>query len=275
MATGASSAQVNLTWTDNSTNELNTSALNPRRAQDAGEFFSPGGANVDAEQGPSPLDIPHRFVTSFNVDIPFFKNSTNGFLKAVFGGFQINGIFQIQSGQPITVINGRDSNRNGDAAGDRAIFNPTGNPNISSGIMGVTLNAAGAIVLVPVGGVPNPNVRAYVANNGNAGFISTGFFAKELANSGAGTSGRNAFRTKGFNNTDLVLLKNTRFGRDARFNFQIGAEIFDVFNQRQQTIGGVGAQTAAFAIAGNANFNNYAIGSFGGRTVTMRAKFIF
>lgn len=141
--------------------------------------------------------------------------------------------------------------------------------------MGITLNAAGAIVLVPVTGTPNGNVRGYLANNGNAGYISTGFFARELANNHAGTSGRNSFRTNGFNNTDLVVLKNTRVGRDGRFNLQVGAEIFDVFNQRQKTINGVGSQTAAFAIAGNANFNNYNIGSFGGRTVTMRAKFIF
>jgi hypothetical protein len=34
--------------TDNSTNELNTSALNPRRPQDAGNFFA-GGLNIDNE----------------------------------------------------------------------------------------------------------------------------------------------------------------------------------------------------------------------------------
>ncbi len=258
---------------DNSTNELFTSLLNPRRAQDAGEFFG-GGLNIDNEFSDSVLDIPHRFVTSFNIDIPFFNNSDNGFLKAVFGGIQLNGVFQIQSGQPITIQAGRDANRNGDAAGDRAIFNASGDPNISSGIMGVTL-VNGVVTLVPVGSAPNPAVRAYVATNPNAGFISTGFFARELADSGAGTVARNSFRTNGFNNTDLVVLKNTRFGRDGRFNFQIGAEIFDLFNQRQQTISGVGAFTSAFAIAGNTNFNNYSQGSFGGRSITLRGKFYF
>ncbi len=264
------------TWSktrDNSTNELNTSALNPRRAQDAGEFFTNGG-NVDTEYGPSPLDIPHRFVSSFNVDIPFFNNDSNPFVRAVLGGFQINGIFQIQSGQPITIQAGRDANRNGDAAGDRALFNPNGNPNIGSEVMGVTL-VNGVVTLVPVGSAPNPNVRGYVAVNPNAGFIRTGFFAKELAGNGAETVGRNSFRTRGFSRTDLVILKNTRFGRDSRYNVQIGAEIFDIFNQRPQTINGVGAFTQAFAIPGNVNFQNYGIGSYGGRTIRMRAKFIF
>jgi hypothetical protein len=275
------------TWSrtlDNSTNELNTSALNPRRAQDAGTFFSStgqligtSGLNLETEKGRSPLDIPHRFVTSFNVDIPFFNNSDNAFLKAVLGGFQLNGVFQIQSGQPITVLAGRDANRNGDAAGDRALFNPNGDPNISSGITAYGLDANGNVVVVPltVGGNPNPAIRAYVADNPNAGFISTGFFAAELANQGAGTAARNSLRSNGFSRTDLVVLKNTRFGNEGRFNFQIGAEIYDLFNQRERTLTGVGAFTSAFNTAGNANFLNYDIGVYDGRTITMRAKFFF
>lgn len=232
--------------------------------------------NIDNEFGPSVFDVPHRFVTSFNVDVPFFNNSQNAFLKAVLGGFQLNGIFQIQSGQPVTVLAGRDANRNGDSAGDRALFNPNGNPNISSGITAVGL-VNGVVTTVPllIGTNPNPAIRAYVANNSNAGYISTGFFAKELAGQGSGTAIRNSLRTKGYSNTDLVILKNTRFGADGRFNFQIGAEIFDLFNQRIQTIAGVGAFTNAFNTAGNSNFNNYEIGSYIGRKITMRAKFYF
>lgn len=281
------------TWSetrDNSTNELNTSALNPRRPADAGEFFG-AGLDIDSEWGPSPLDIPHRFVTSWGYDLPFFNNSSNGFVKAVLGGWAVNGIFQMQSGQPITIQAARDVNRNGDAAGDRALFNPAGDPNIGSGVVGLTVQG-GVVVGVPVGGTPNPNVRAYVSGvcvppvvagncssvtvNGNAGYIQTGYFARELANGSAGTAGRNTFRTKGFNNTDLVLIKNTRFGGEGRYNVQIGAEINDLFNQRQVTIGPfTTAQGQGFVTPGNANFLNYNLVSYGGRTVTMRAKFIF
>jgi hypothetical protein len=202
------------------------------------------------------------------VDIPYFNKNKNPFLRMLLGGFQVNGIFQIQSGQPITVRSGRDSNLNFDAAGDRAIFNPNGDPDISSGIYAV--NSAGVRIVDANGAdvLDDPSTVAYVALNPNAGYISTGFLARS-------TAGRNTLRTRGFNQTDAVLLKNTRFGKDDRFNFQIGAEIFDVFNQRPRTIGGVGSQTAAFAIAGNANFNNYDIGNFAGRKITMRAKFIF
>jgi hypothetical protein len=255
---------------DNSTNELNTSALNPRRPQDAGNFFG-SGLNIDNEWGPSPLDVRHRFVTSFNIDIPFFNNSENRFLRAALGGFQLNGIFQAQTGQAVTVLAGRDANRNSDGAGDRAIFNPNGDPSLSSAVQAVAL-LNGVVTNVAMG---DTRTVAYVAANPDAAYISTGMFARELANQGAGTAGRNSLRSRGYNNTDLVILKNTRFGSEGRFNFQIGAEIFDLFNQRQKTIYGVGAQTAAFATAGNANFNNYEIGSFAGRSIRMRAKFFF
>ncbi len=266
---------------DNSTNELNTSALNPRRAQDAGEFFGEG-LDLSNEFSVSVLDIPHRFVTSFNVDIPWFNDSDNGFLRAVLGGFQINGIFQVQSGQPITVLAGRDFNVNQDAAGDRALFNPAGDPTIGSGIYAVDITGTrlqrevSPGVFVDV--LNDPRTVAYVAINGDAGFISTGFFAQEFVGdsiSGLQVAERNSFRTNGSSNTDLVVLKNTRFGNDGRFNFQIGAEIFDLFNQRQRTIAGVGAFTSAFAIPGNPFFNDYSIGNFAGRNVRLRAKFIF
>lgn len=66
-----------------------------------------------------------------------------------------------------------------------------------------------------------------------------------------------------------MLLKNTRCGKKGRFNFQIGAEIYDLFNQRERTLTGAGAYTGAFNTAGNANFFNYDIGAYSGRIITM------
>ncbi|MEQ1764153.1 MAG: carboxypeptidase regulatory-like domain-containing protein, partial [Pyrinomonadaceae bacterium] len=156
---------------DDSTNELNTSALNPRRPENAGNRFDSNGLSLRNEKGLSALDIPHRFVTSFNVDLPFFDKSENAFLRMALGGFQVNGIFQIQSGQPITVRSGRDSNLNFDAAGDRAIFNSNGDPNISSGIFAV--NSAGTRIRNANGVdvLDDPSTVAYVALNPNAGYI--------------------------------------------------------------------------------------------------------
>lgn len=247
---------------DDSTNELNSSAINPRRQQDA--------FNQADEWGLSALDIPHRFVASVTYDIPFFNNSENRWARAFLGGWQATTIFQAQSGQPFTPISGIDSNRNGDAAGDRTIVNPGGVEGTGSGV--VAINALGQIV--PSG---NASTVAYVAVNPNAQYIQAGLGARANA-------GRNTLRSNSFNRTDAALLKNFRFGE--RYNFQIGAELFDLFNQRPKivgilnptavTLGITGVETnPSFANVNSPNFNDYSIGDHYGRSVTLRAKFIF
>lgn len=247
---------------DNATNELNSSAVNPRRPQDA--------FNLADELGLSALDVPHRFVASAVYDVPFFNNDSNRFVRTLLGGWQVNAIFQAQSGQPITPLSGVDSNRNGDGAGDRTIVNLNGVRGTGSGVQ--ALNATGQVVAFG-----SASTVAYVALNGNAQYVQAGLGA--IAN-----AGRNTLRSNGFNRTDVSLLKNFRFNE--RFNLQLGAEFFDFFNQRPQTIGTFnptavalnigGLQTnTSFANVNSPNFNDYEIGDHFGRSVTFRAKFFF
>jgi hypothetical protein len=257
---------------DNSFNELFTSSLNPRRSQDAGEFFQPQGLDLSHDYSRSIADIPHRFVTSWIYEVPF--KSKNSFANAVIGGWEISGIFQTQSGQLVDIQSGIDSNRNGDNAGDRVLINPTGNFNAGSGVVGLTL-VNGAVTQVAVGSAPNTNVRAYLATNPNAYWVQAGYFAAGIANGGAGLAPRNAYRTRGWNNTDMNFIKNTRFGKEGRYNFLIGAEAHNVFNQREINIAGIGSGARSFTEPFTAQFLNYSFGVYGGRTMTMRAKFIF
>jgi hypothetical protein len=243
------------TWSatiDDSTVELNSSAINPRRPQD---FF-----NLRADRSRSALDIPHRVASSFSYDLPFFQNLDNKWMRMSFAGWQLHGIFQAQSGQPITVLSGVDSNINRDNAGDRTIFHPAGAAGVASGV--TAINAAGQ----PVAMGNNATV-AYVANNPNAQYIVAGIGARA-------TTGRNTLRTFGFNRTDLNLTKAFVFGEKGQ-NFRIGAEFFDIFNQQPRTVAGVGALTGAFATAGNAFFHNYSIGNYTGRMIQLRAKLVF
>jgi hypothetical protein len=258
---------------DNSFNELFTSSLNPRRSQDAGEFFG-SGLDLSADYSRSIADIPHRFVASAVFEVPF--KSSNAFANAFIGGWELTAIFQAQSGQLIDVQSGIDSNRNGDNAGDRALFNPNGDINVGSNIVGLTL-VNGVVTQVPVGSSPNGAVRAYLATNPNAAWIKTGYFAAELANGGAGTAPRNAYRTRSWNNTDMVLIKNTRFGREGRFNFQVAAEAHDVFNQRSVDLRGIGSGARSFTLPDQTAFLNYStdFGVYSGRTIQLRGKFIF
>jgi hypothetical protein len=256
---------------DNSFNELYTSDLNPRRSQDAGEFFQ-GGLDLSHDWSRSIADIPNRFVASAVYEVPF--KSGNAFLNAVAGGWEITGIFQTQSGQLVDIQSGVDSNQNGDAAGDRVLINSSGNRNVGSGVVGLTL-VNGVVTPVSLGSSPKSAVRAYMVVNPNAYWVQAGFYASGLANGGAGLAPRNAYRTHAWNNTDMDFIKNTRFGKEGRFNFQIGAEVHDVFNQREITIAGLGSGARSFVEPFTTQFLNYSFGVYGGRTINMRAKFIF
>jgi hypothetical protein len=142
--------------------------------------------------------------------------------------------------------------------------------------VGLTIDPiSGAVTQVPLGSSPNRNVRAYLVVNPNAGWVQAGFFAKGLENGGAGLAPRNGYRTRAWNNTDMVFIKNTRFGKEGRYNFQIGAEAHNVFNQRQINISGLGSGARSFTEPFTTQFLDYSFGVYGGRTITMRAKFIF
>src|SRR5262249_34541997 len=52
--------------------------------------------NPHAQKALASFDVPHRFIASFNYAIPVRT------IKAVLGGWQVNGIVTLQSGQPFT-----------------------------------------------------------------------------------------------------------------------------------------------------------------------------
>ncbi|MGI9165034.1 MAG: TonB-dependent receptor domain-containing protein, partial [Pyrinomonadaceae bacterium] len=253
---------------DDSTNELFSSVINPRRP----EFFN----NIKREKSLSALDVPHRFVFAANYEVPKFSN---GFLRTVLGGFEFAPIFQTQSGFPFTALSGVDSNLNTDSAPDRTIFNPGGVEGTGSGVRPVGL-VNGVVTTLPSN---NNAIQAYVAINPNAQYI-------QAERGTRSTAGRNTIRSRGFNRTDLTVLKNFRFGEE-RYNMQIGAEIFNLFNQRITTISGdpggdivnpaldsrfgVGAGNSAFNNVTSPDFNDYGLGIYGGRIIQLRAKFIF
>ena len=120
------------------------------------------------------------------------------------------------------------------------------------------VNAAGHTVAFG-----NNATVAYVAVNPAAQYIQAGPGA--FAN-----AGRNTLRTRGFNRTDASIMKSFRFSEDG-YNIQVGAEFFNLFNQRVRTIAGLGNQTGAaataFVTAGSASFNDYSIGNYVGRMI--------
>jgi outer membrane receptor protein involved in Fe transport len=262
-----------------SDNEVFSSVANPRRAQN--------NLNIADQRAVSDLDIPHRFVIGLTYEVPYFKESGNGFVKAVLGNWTLSGIFQAQSGQPITPQSGVDSNLNFDAAGDRTIFNPngaqgTGSPVCAVNSAGQFLTSAGAVTTDINSCRPGSGAAvAYFAINPNAQYIQAGLGARA-------TAGRNTLRSNMIARTDAAITKRFPFGNNSEYNVEIGAEINNLFNQRVYAIGNfgnaLGTSTApglsptdfAFPTVSSPLFNNYgAIGNFPGRTIQLRAKINF
>jgi hypothetical protein len=155
-----------------------------------------------------------------------------------------------------------DANLNGDSAGDRAIFNPTGVPGTSSDVTSLK-NSAGATV-------------AYLATNPTAQYIR--------ARSGAlANSSRNTLQMSPINNWDISLLK--RFAVTERYKMEFSAQMLNAFNHPQfvggslnqiNSIGRTSSAVKNYLTPGKSNFNVPSI-SFpsNARNIQLALKFIF
>jgi hypothetical protein len=248
--------RANYTWAhniDTATNELFSSLVNPRRAED--------GNHIQRERGRSVLDIRHKVAATWVFNVPKV-NTDSGFLKALLHGWVWNGTYVFQTGQPVNVRSGVDSNGNLDSAGDRAIFNPAGDPFVSSNVNVVCGNGTTGATFIAssVGGIDGDTGAITGCAVGNTGFLAAGDTAAPFAlgyvarNSAAGfiragsgaltNTGRNNIPSPGRNNFDMSLFKDTKITE--RVTVQLRAEANNVFNHRQFSFSNPGV----FSIAG-------------------------
>lgn len=246
---------VAYTWShafDNSTADVFSTLLTPRRAQNSQNFA--------ADYSTSALDRRQRlsFETIYNV--PFFKGSSNWMAKNLLGNWEIAPQWQLQSPEFYTPQSGIDSNLNGDSAPDRTIFNPAGTPGTGTTVTPLK-NGAGDTV-------------GYVAKNPNAQYIQAG--------SGAlATAGRNTLATPRTNNWDLTLVK--RFNTTERTSFEFAGNVFNVFNHSQYIPGSVNTVNSigytaitAFVRVNGSHFNDpSATFANNARVIQLVGKFIF
>jgi hypothetical protein len=265
--------RTNYTWAksiDNSTNELNTSAVNPRRAE---TFDDP---NVRGERGLSVFHIPHKFSALWTYAVPGLKS--NGFLERLTNGFEVNGGVIAQSGQYLTAQSGVDSNGNGDSAGDRAILNPNGSGFTGSSISRVCRDPATGATSVTANsnaGCAAANTVGYVADDPTARFVQAGVGA--ITN-----TGRNNIQSLGQHLWNISVIKNTKIKEGV--SFQIRADMFNAFNHRNFTFGNPGvfnlSSTPAVSNPSYVRGMNSAFGdekqiNGGNRSITLAAKITF
>ena len=157
--------------------------------------------DVARDHGLSSFDVAHRFVASFVWNLPFGKGEriggdASGFKQAVIGGWQMNGIYLLQGGFPITIF----------AADVGGVLDTFGTNRAD--IVGDIHSGGGTI---------------------NQWFNTAAFAQPALGS--FGNSGRSILRAPGINNLDLAFFKNFFLPRDSILQFRV--EAFNAFNHPQ------------------------------------------
>jgi outer membrane receptor protein involved in Fe transport len=185
--------------------------------------------NPKLDYGNSDFDVRQRFVIGATWDLPWMKNSSNGILRNVLGGWGTGSIIKIRSGAPYSVY-------------DCSNFNGTSCPLYD-----------GSFLMSPTGGnqgVAGPNLFNYSAIPGNGssplngngvpvtllgdalglptctGLYHTGCSYTQTP--GVAYPERNQFYGPGYWNIDMNFYKN--FKLTERFNLQFRGELYNIFN---------------------------------------------
>ncbi|MCU1327922.1 MAG: TonB-dependent Receptor Plug Domain protein [Bryobacterales bacterium] len=214
------------------------------------------------EKAVSLFDRPHRFVVSAVYQIPFLLKR-NDFAGRVLGGWQLSGIYTIESGVPFTVLNGIDA----DGIGGN-LDRPDVNPNGRAGVRAVPQNSS------PTGYV-NPDAGGAPIDRATARYVVL------PANSGrTGNGGRNTERTPGQNNIDANIHKV--FGITEGLKLEFRTEIYNLFNHPQLGTPSIspfsptsGTITSSAGGAAAGRFMNFNAFDGGGRVFRYQLKFMF
>jgi hypothetical protein len=148
-------------------------------------------------------------------------------------GWEWNGTYLLESGQPVTALSGTDANANGDRAGDRTILNPNGSGRTGTGVNFVCNAGAGGATSVvsdpsKCGSGNDANIVGYVAIDSNARYVQAE--VGTIAN-----VGRNTISTPGLNIWNMSVFKTTKLTE--RFSVQFRLETYNTFNHRNFSIG--------------------------------------
>jgi len=242
----------------------------------AGEGYTTDNALPQLDRGNSIYDIRHRLVANFVWELPFMRNSSTLVGKVV-GGWQLNGIWSVQSGAHWEPF---------DSSGRR--FSATISGNNTDCSSAATFVSAGC---VNVGGDFNldgqkndrPNAAAnhvttthdMWANGWGTNYVGLGgFFTSPCggATPCVANLGRNTFVGPNFFDMDMSLFKN--FKITERVNFQFRAESFNLLNRTNFTLPGNAGHNnivdPLFGSAGGASGNG-----FGPRELQFGAKLSF
>lgn len=181
------------------------------------------------ERGISAQSFPHVVTTFWVYELPW-KQSQQGFLGKVIGGWELSGTHRYQSGVPFTVV---QNTNNGDSYCDSAFNNNfigstldscrplLGNPSAPLNTAGRYTSAA-TLINVTTGLPTTPTAVHFIVNNTFAVNALCG------GNPYACAVGRNVNRSDPRNQVDLSLQKNFKFHE--RMSLTLRGDAINAFN---------------------------------------------
>ncbi|MFN9433234.1 MAG: carboxypeptidase regulatory-like domain-containing protein [Acidobacteriota bacterium] len=167
-----------------------------------------------SEWSRSVFDRPNRFAVFWTYELPILaRMKSNSFARNALGGWNLNGSFDAQSGQPFTLFSSVDLYGTGGTAG---------RPDLNQGGTMTADNVTG-------------NFRTFTLPLDGSGRVTTQINPATrlpLANSRStfGNLGRNTFRGPGFAQWNLTASKNIRITE--RINTSFRADFINAFNVR-------------------------------------------
>jgi outer membrane receptor protein involved in Fe transport len=243
------------------------------------EAFSTGGGTVfslaqspfdisKAERGLSNYDFPQVIGLLWVYDLPF-KKSQQGLLGRTLGGWQINGTYRYNSGQPWTV-----EQNAGQGLCDAANFTGgtldtcrpfPGNPGAPFNSVGQCTNPSASDC-----GLMSVNSGSAIAMN-QAHFIVNDINAEQFFGTPFSPLGRNTERGQAISTINLAVFKNVKISEHLTFQFQ--AEAFNAFNHQWlgipiQNVNSASASFLGVDQFGTTKFNPNGGDTFAGNNTT-------
>ena len=241
---------VHYTWSsliDTASDVINLSVGEVAIAQDP--------FNLNAEKARSGFDRPHRLSGNLLYEFPFFSKQ-RGLVGKLLGGWQVNSLFNFQSGAPFTVLNGSDPAGVGNGSIRPNIFTALDLSGMSVPELYSLEQRLRARANVRAQEIFNQMVPQYPQSRCVAGWLSgpalplTLFstprgrvvcdlrgrpslrvdFNGILEGQRVGNAGRNILRSDSFRNVDIGIIKNTKITELLRA--QLWVDFFNVFNWR-------------------------------------------
>jgi len=189
-------------------------------ASDVPSYF--GGLALD--RSVSTYDRPNRFVITSVYELPFFHGQ-KGIFGRVLGGWQLAGVYTLESGTPLNILNGVDADGFAGSTGDRPNLNPSG----LAGVRAVPSSTS------PTGYI-NPDNNNAPIDPATAMYVVTKACTSSLP-CAIGNLGRNTFRSPRQDNIDADLTKTVRIRENMSLQFR--GEFYNLANHRQYGIASV------------------------------------